>query len=200
MALGRPAIQQRRPLRCQLVVQHPLCHVPILNPRETVVLLLIPQAGIRHLTGQPFSTVESHMHRERKPALEPRVTKAVVRIQVVMIVMKTFTWLDSQLQRLGLPATPQLDDLARLNAAQNRDQALIATVLGRQAQRRCFLTFLAVVEVLVKARLFGLSLNGLTQRHRRIFGEGFIVHERHLRLQQKIGDSARIAQETFATA
>ena len=200
MALGRPAIQQRRPLRCQLSVQQSLRHPEILDPRETVVLLLVSQAGIGHLPSQPVPAVESHMHREREPALEPRVPQAVVRIQIVMVVVKAFTRLDPYLQLLGLPVAPHLNGLARLDAAQHRDQPSVAPVFGGQPQRRLFLALLAVVEILVDAGLLGFGLDGLAQFHRRLLGERLVVLERHLRLRQKTRYAARIAQQPFAAA
>lgn len=69
------------------------------------------------------------MHSERKPSLEPCVPQTVVRIEVIVIVMQAFTWLATYLELLGLFVTPHLDDLARLNTAQNRDQPVLALLL-----------------------------------------------------------------------
>ena len=46
------------------------------------------------------------------------------------LIMQAFTWLGTYLKLLGLFVTPHLDDLAWLNAAQNRDQPLLALLLS----------------------------------------------------------------------
>jgi hypothetical protein len=61
--------------------------------------------------------------------------------------MKTFARLDPHLLLLGLRVATHLDDLARLDATQHRDQSALTLLLGRHAQRHFFLAFLAVVQI-----------------------------------------------------
>ena len=46
-----PTVQERRPGRCQLLVQQPLRSSPILHPGEAIILLGVAQAGLDQLPG-----------------------------------------------------------------------------------------------------------------------------------------------------
>ena len=78
----------------------------------------------------------------------------------------------SRSQLPGLLVAPHLDDLARLDAAQDRDQAPLMPPLGRQPQRGLLLALVAVVEVVVEAGSLGLGLDGLAQRQGGLLGRG----------------------------
>ncbi len=141
------------------------------------------------------------MHREGEPALQPGVAEAVVRVQVVVVVMQTFAELDSRFQLLGLGVAAHLHNLARLDASQHSNQPLAASALGRHVQGGFFLAFLAVVQKAIYPRLLGLGLDGPAQGDGRFLGVVLLViHERHLQLPQEIQHPSRIAQQPFAAA
>ena len=117
-----------------------------------------------------------------------------------MIVVKAFAGLDPRLQLPGLPVAAHLDDPARLDAAQDRDQAPLLSPLGREARRGLLLARVAVVEVVVEAGSLGPGLDGPAQRHGGLLGIGLIVLERHRPLGQEAVDAAGVAQEPFAAA
>jgi len=81
----RDAIEQPRPIGAQLLIQQLLRTFPILDPNETVILLLITNPFLFHLARQPFSPVDTYLNRERKPRLNPRVHPPQFRILPVLI-------------------------------------------------------------------------------------------------------------------
>ncbi len=127
--------------------------------RNTFILLLVRQAGLGHLPGEPFPTVESHVHCKWEPTLHPCVSQTVFGIQVVVVIMKTFTRLHPHLKLPGLLVATHLYDPAGLDAAQHRDQSVLAPMLGCQAQRHLLLALLAVVQKSVEtASLASVSM------------------------------------------
>ena len=98
--------------------------------RQTASILFVSQASLRHLPGQPITTVDPHVHRKWEPASKPRVSHTVVRVEVIVVVVQALARLDLQLQRNGtrtcdrkLETPPGLDKsrlLPRNAADQNR--------------------------------------------------------------------------------
>jgi len=52
----------------------------VLDPDQTVALLPVLQPWLVHLTGQPFPSIQPHLHVEREPSLDPRIHPSHLRM------------------------------------------------------------------------------------------------------------------------
>jgi cell envelope opacity-associated protein A len=96
------AVQQCRPLDGELLVHQLLRCRPVFDPRKAVVLPPVLYPRCLHLPRQPLAAVDPHVHRERKPALQPEVHEAKLRMQMVKIEMLALAAFQFQFQPFGL--------------------------------------------------------------------------------------------------
>jgi hypothetical protein len=117
-----------------------------------------------------------------------------------MRVRKAFAGLDPRLPLPGLLVPSHRDDRARLDAAQDRDQAPRAPALGRRARRGRLLALVAVVAGVVEAGSLGLGLDGPAQRRWGLLGIGLLVLQRHRPVRPEAEDAPGGAPEPLADA
>ena len=147
-------IQQLRPVGLQLGVHQPLPLLPIGDPREAIVLLLILHSCLIHLPRQPFPPVHANLNRKGKPRSNARIHPSENRVIPILIHVQTFARALHQVQLLGLPIAINVESPARFHACQGAHWSLGDLVLLRYRTRDFLLIVLARWKVLHRTTRF----------------------------------------------
>ena len=89
-------LEQRGPVTLKLAIQKFLGLHKVLHPNKAVVALTISNPGLIHLAGQPLTTIQTDIDRERKPGLYAHVHQSKFGMLIIMIEMRAFGVLQNQ--------------------------------------------------------------------------------------------------------
>src|SRR5688572_4514239 len=102
MILSEDSIQLLWPSQVELFVHQALSSFDMADPGKTILLFGVVHLVAIHLPAQPFTAVEADLNLEWKPALQPQVHEAKLRMQMVEIEMLALATLQLQFELLGL--------------------------------------------------------------------------------------------------
>jgi hypothetical protein len=161
-------LQQGGPVTVQLVIQKFLSLHKVLDPNKAVVALTISNPGLIHLMGQPLTTIQTDIHRERKPGLDPYVHQSKFGMLIVMIQMRAFGVFQNQPEPLGLTIPSDLERKAGFHTGKQNNGSLLDRVAFGQLLSQQFLAGLSLTQILNRTFSFakqpvGFFLDSVSQ-------------------------------------
>src|SRR6185503_3135796 len=121
MVLSKEAVQLRWPIGLQLFVHQALCSFEMTDPREAILFFGVIHMVAIQLPAQPFTAVNADLNQEGKPALEPYVHEAKLRMQVVEIEMLAHTACQLEFELFGLGIAAQKVGAAGFHTPEHSD-------------------------------------------------------------------------------
>jgi len=124
-----------------LLVEQLLRALPIPHPEELVVMAGVAQLVPVHLAGQPFPPIQADLDLEGEPGLQADVEPAKGRVLVVVVQVQALARLAADGAAAVAVGRP-VEGPARLEAAQDADQARLATPFRGELPGGCSLSIL----------------------------------------------------------
>src|SRR5215471_14152690 len=139
MVLSKDVIQLVWPVELELLVHELLGSWDMADPGKTVLFFGVVHFVAIHLSAQPFTTVNANLNQKGKPALQPQVHEAELRMQLVEIEMLASAALELEFQFFGLAVAAQEISPAGLHTSKNPNQSLLQSVLFDKFPNQRFL-------------------------------------------------------------
>jgi hypothetical protein len=156
MILSKDSVQLSRPIDFQLFTHQTLRSFDVADPSEAVLFFAVAHLVAIHLPTQPFPSIEADLDQERKPALQPQVHQAELRMQMVEIEVLALAALELKFQFFGLAITAQKIGPAGFNTPKNPDQAFLQMILFDEFPGQRFLAEMTGAQILKRTPgLFG---------------------------------------------
>ena len=143
MVLSKAVIKLVWPVELELLVHEPLGSWDMADPRKTVLFFGVVHLVAVHLSAQPFTTVNANLNQKGKPALQPQVHEAKLRMQLVEVEMLASAALELEFQFFGLAIAAQEVSPAGLHTPKNPDQSLFQSILFDKFPNQRFLARVA---------------------------------------------------------
>ena len=151
VSLGQQRIESLGPVGSPLLRQQCLRPGRVFHTRKTIVSLDIPDTCPFHLSRQPFPSIETNVHRERKPSLHPHVHQTKVRMLVIMVKVQAFARFQNQMNLFALAITPHRIGQARFDCAKYGDQTLGNSILTGQFASQFLFIGISAAQILYRS-------------------------------------------------
>src|SRR6266850_2576013 len=129
MVLPKDTVQVPRPIDLRLFIHQALSSFEMTDPGKAILFFGVVHLVAIHLPAQPFTPVDADLNQKRKPALEPQVHEAKLRMHMVEIEMLALAAFQLEFQLFGLAIAAQIVRPARFNTPENPDQAFLEMIV-----------------------------------------------------------------------